>query len=92
MGCEMSCDTYNDWPQERATRNQTMSYVRTNMELKFESAVENATKEMGYVALREKQKEAILAFLQGRDVFVSLCYSILPKTLKKKNAEVSPLL
>ena len=35
------------------------------MELKFESAVENATKEMGYVAPREKQKEAILAFLQG---------------------------
>ena len=70
--------------------------------------VENAAKEMGYTALHDKQKEAILGFLQGRDVFVSLptgsrkslCYSLLPKvydTLKKKTAKsiaivVSPLI
>ena len=35
-------------------------------------AMETATKEMGYTALCDKQKEAILGVLQGRDVFVSL--------------------
>ena len=39
--------------------------------MEFVDAVENAAKEMGYTTLRDKQKEAILGFLQGRDVFVS---------------------
>ena len=63
-----------------------------------EKAMEIAAKEMGYATLRDKQKEAILGFIHGRDVFVSLptgsgkslCYSILPKVLdslkRRKNA------
>ena len=42
---------------------------------------------MGYASLRQEQRDAIVAFLRGRDVFVplptgsskSLCYAILPK-------------
>jgi len=49
--------------------------------------VENC-KQNGYQELRAKQKEAILMFMRGRDVFVTLptgcgkllCYSILPGT------------
>ena len=41
------------------------------MELQLINAVENAVKEMGYIALSDKQKEAIFGFLPGRDVFVS---------------------
>ena len=37
-----------------------------------EKAMEIAAKEMGYTTLRDKQKEAILGFIRGRDVFVSL--------------------
>ena len=64
--------------------------------------------EMGFASLRDKQKEAILGFMKGRDVFVSLptgsgkslCYSILPKVFdrarKKKSSSivivVSPLI
>ena len=63
--------------------------------------------EMGFTSLRDKQKEAILAFVKGRDVFVSLptgsgkslCYSILLKVfdrVKKKSSSivivVSPLI
>lgn len=73
-------------------------YVRSGGMIKvmeLVNVVENAAKEMGYTVLREKQKEAILGFLRGRDVFVSrptgsLCYSVLPKvfdTLKKKGAK-----
>ena len=73
-----------------------------------EHAVEKAVMEMGYDALRDKQREAILGFLQGRDVFVSLptgsgkslCYGVLPKvfdTLRKKRSKsivivISPLI
>ena len=77
------------------------------MDLQLIDAVENVAKEMGYTVLHDKQKEAILGFLRGRDIFVSLptgsgkslCYSMLPKifdTLKKKAKSiatvVSPLI
>ena len=74
----------------------------------IENAVNKAVIEMGYDALRDKQREAILGFLQGRDVFVSLptgggkslCYSVLPKVfdiLRKKRYKsvvivISPLI
>ena len=73
-----------------------------------EHAVEKAVMETGYNALHDKQREAILGFIQGRDVFVSLptgsgkslCYSVLPKvfdTLRKKRSKsivivISPLI
>ena len=76
--------------------------------MELESAISKAAIEMGYASLRQKQKEAIQGFLQGRDVFVSLptgsgkslCYAILPKVfdiLRKKRCEsiaivVSPLI
>ena len=76
--------------------------------MEFESAVNKAANEMGYATVHDKQREAIIGFLQGRDVFVSLptgsgkslCYSIPPKvfdTLKKKTSKsivivISPLI
>lgn len=76
--------------------------------MELEKSVENAAKEMGYLAIRDKQNEAILGFLRGRDIFVSLptgggkslCYSMFSKvfdTLKKKSSKgiaivVSPLI
>ena len=72
-----------------------------------EDAVKKAALSMGYTSLRVKQKEAILGFIRGRDVFVSLptgsgkslCNSILPivfDTLKKKSRSIvlviSPLI
>ena len=38
----------------------------------LEQIVEKVASEMGYSSLRDKQKAAILGFLCGRDVFVSL--------------------
>ena len=76
--------------------------------IELEGAISKAALEMGYVSLCQKQKEAIVGFLQGRDVFVSLptgsgkslCYAILPKLfdiLRKKSSRsiaivVSPLI
>ena len=61
----------------------------------MEAAIQQAAKQMGYVSDRAKQQEAILLFMKGRNVFVSLptgsgeslCFSILPKAFdiwKKK--------
>lgn len=72
-----------------------------------EDIVNKAASDLGYSSLRDKQKEAILGFVRGRDVFVSLptgsgkslCYSILPKVfdrLRKTSTSivivVSPLI
>ena len=54
--------------------------------------------EMGYASLRDKQKESILGFVRGRDVFVSLptgsgkslCYSILPKVFDRVKKKMKP--
>jgi len=55
------------------------------------SAITEATKEMGIAELKEKQKEAISTFIQGRDTFValpteygkSLIYALLPPVFDK---------
>ena len=78
--------------------------------MEFENAVSKAALEMGYVytSLRQKQKDAVIEFIHGRDVFVSLptgsgkslCYAILPKVfdiLRGKSSRsiaivVSPLI
>ena len=52
----------------------------------IEEAVERACAELGYTTIKEKQKEVILNFVSGRDVFAalptgygkSLCYGCLP--------------
>ena len=64
-------------------------------------AVETAAGRLGY-QLRQKQREAVLNFVRGRDVFVSLptgsgktlCYSILPGTfdILRKNRSPSIVL
>ena len=71
------------------------------------SSVDTATRILGYSSLKDKQKEAIVTFVSGKDVFValptgygkSLCYGCLPgafdilrKTERKSIAIViSPL-
>ena len=52
----------------------------------IKEAVERACTELGYTIIKEKQKEVILNFVLGRDVFAalptgygnSLCYGCLP--------------
>ena len=76
--------------------------------MELESALDKAALEMGYTSLRQKQRDAVVGFLRGRDVFVSLptgsgkslCYAILPKVfdiLRGKSSKsvaivVSPLI
>ena len=73
----------------------------------MEAAIHTAAREMRYTCLRAKQEEAIIGFVSGRDVFVSLptgsgkslCYSVLPRAFdiwKKRSQSaiaivVSPL-
>ena len=40
--------------------------------IKMEEAVQTAVEELGYTILRVKQKEVILHYLKGKDVFISL--------------------
>ncbi len=65
------------------------------VEMDYKALVCAVTLEHGYI-LHSKQKEAILAFLQNQDVFISLptgyskslCYSLLPPIYDKlKNVE-----
>jgi len=59
------------------------------------SAIELCTGELGLVSLKDKQKETILAFLRGRDTFVSLptgygkslIYALLPLVFDKIRGE-----
>ena len=59
------------------------------------SAIEHSMREVGLVSLKEKQREAILAFLQERDIFVSLptgygksvIYALLPLVFDKIRGE-----
>jgi len=61
------------------------------LEMKFASAVEEASREIGIDCLKPKQLEAIEAFVSGRDVFVplptgygkSVIYAILPLLFDK---------
>ena len=80
------------------------SFTDTNIQV----AIDTAKEKLGYEELRPSQKEAILSFLKGADVFVclptgsgkSLCYSLLPAAfdhLKGQTKEsivivVSPLI
>ena len=86
-------------------RNANLKLINTAA---MESALDKAAFEMGYTSLRQKQRDAVLGFLNGRDVFVSLptgsgktlCYAILPKVfdiLRGKSSKsvaivVSPLI
>ena len=52
---------------------------------KIELALQVAVTRLGFAELKEKQKEAVVAFVSGKDVFVSLptgygklCYVCLP--------------
>ena len=53
-----------------------------------ENAVRDAVLKLGYLNLKEKQREVILRFVKGNDVFVSLptgsgkslCFAVLPRT------------
>jgi len=55
------------------------------------SIVEKAAENLGCMALKPKQKEAVVEFVSGRDVFValptgygkSLCYRILPTVFER---------
>ena len=84
MGCEMSHDAL---VLSAASALSMQSLARVEME----ELVNEAALEMGYSLIRDKQKEAILGFLSGRDTFISLptgsgkslCYSILPKVFNR---------
>ena len=41
-------------------------------EKEIKNTIQDATKEMGYSSLREKQEEIVKHFLSGRDTFVNL--------------------
>ena len=66
----------------------------------MECAVFEACHRLGYLPLKEEQRASILAFLEGKDVFVvlpmgfgkTLCYCCLPLTvdIHKKTEERSP--
>ena len=73
--------------------------------LELESALDKAALEMGCISLHQKQRDAVIGLLRGRDVFMSLptgtlCYAILPKVfdiLRGKSSKsiaivVSPLI
>ena len=53
------------------------------------SALHEAALKLGYPQVRQVQEEVVLAFLSGRDIFVSvptgegksLCYAVLPWTV-----------
>ena len=62
--------------------------------------VEDAAGSLGYQDLREQQKDAILTFLEGNDVFValstgygkSLCYGCLPAAFDSLRSEAKSIM
>ena len=67
-------------------RMQLNVNIKSNMEERYERAMEAAVTRLGYSGLRDNQRKVVLRFLEGNDVFVSLptgsgkslCYWILP--------------
>ena len=50
----------------------------------IDHATEYALGQLGYASLKEKQREALTAFVRGSDTFVSLptgCYCLLPPVI-----------
>jgi superfamily II DNA helicase RecQ len=65
----------------------------------LDRAIDLAVKTLGYSKLREKQREAIVAFVNGHDCFVSLptgygkyiCYAVLPYLFDMPTSASFPL-
>ena len=63
-----------------------------------ESALSSVVAKLGYVQLKEEQKDAILSFVSGKDVFVSLptgfgkslCYQCLPMLFDTLRGHIQP--
>ena len=59
--------------------------------MEFQQALDETLKDLGFQSLKLKQKEAVEAFVKGRDVFValptgygkSIIYAILPTLFNK---------
>ena len=68
----------------------TVSFLSKDVEKsELDGLVRKVTESMGYVSIKDDQLGAVLAFLQGRDVFVSmltgssksLCFVLIPSSV-----------